>query len=965
MTDPRNTQPGSYRTSGYGAEAGEETRSTRASGGASVRQNRPGAASPAGWFSPSAGEAAPPVRHREPARSDVPSPYAVESRPTSMYRVPWRSPRPEGAQRPPRTPQPPVARPRRGTPNGNAINGNAGPADSRWPSLTGQRPQYIPVVGPTEALRGRPGGPGVAVPPGAVPGLLDHARQTGWQLAKRVWEDSGVNWEDTPESWEDTAGSWEGTPGSWEDSLGSWEDASVRLAPAAPYVRDSVAVPHAPAPSAPAPSVPGPYEADRPQGGAGPAGRRPVNGYRGDPGPADPHATGRYPTDPRPTDPHATDPHATDPHPTRPDLPVLRVPADSGLGMGPWPIQRPSPEKLGAQPPAAAQKPADAVEQKEPRPEHRDPAEREPADRDLAERGPGERRGFVDRGGPDRKAEGPAARDAAGQEAASQAPPLPRRIRMAGANWGQYPPRDLPGRPAPDDSSGRVPPLSSPAPVPASAFRPSAFAPASPFAPSPAFASPQSYGSAQSYDSSPAFGGAQAFASPPLSAPVAPPLGETDALYRAWQGSVREATDQRTPWTPRRPAGAAARRRRGWQVAKIGVPAAVIVTVGAGALMMLTGRANDMLAERASTAPLSSGQASAGPTSPARAGAGTTSLTLAGYPAERGTVGVAAMWSAGGTTMAVGFADGHPAVWRHAAGGTWSLVSTAFLGGLTGHLTSVAQGPSGWIAVGSVNENGTVQPAVFWSADGVTWQLMTALTALAGSDAQFLGVAAGPGGYLVVGKQGAGSQASVALWWSSDMKSWANGETSGLPGSFAAAAVAVDDGFVAVGSENNCHTIWTSVDGQHWTAHDLAKPSGATTATLQSVAVGQGGRFVAAGFATTSAGDLPIVVTSADDGAHVTQVVLGTSGSAGTVTAVTATSHGYVAVGLAGPANARRAVTWTSADGLTWSPATPLQTAGTSAVTALATTTTPGTAPAVTGTVQRGAASSLFTVTTP
>ena len=159
-------------------------------------------------------------------------------------------------------------------------------------------------------------------------------------------------------------------------------------------------------------------------------------------------------------------------------------------------------------------------------------------------------------------------------------------------------------------------------------------------------------------------------------------------------------------------------------------------------------------------------------------------------------------------------------------------MSAAALGGLTGHLTSVAEGPSGWIAVGSMNENGTAEPVVFWSPDGVTWTPQPALTDLAGSGAQFLGVAAGPGGYLVVGKHGSGGQARVALWWSADLKNWANGETSGGAGSFAAAAVAVGNGFVAVGSENNCHTIWTSADGRNWTAHDLAKPSGATTATL-------------------------------------------------------------------------------------------------------------------------------------
>ena len=110
--------------------------------------------------------------------------------------------------------------------------------------------------------------------------------------------------------------------------------------------------------------------------------------------------------------------------------------------------------------------------------------------------------------------------------------------------------------------------------------------------------------------------------------------------------------------------------------------------------------------------------------------------------------------------MAVGAADAHPAVWRHASDGTWSLVSAAALGGLTGHLTSVAQGPSGWIAVGSMGVNGTVELVVFGSPDGVTWMRMPGLT---GSGRQQRAVrrrrGQGPGGYLVVGKQGSG-----AIW---------------------------------------------------------------------------------------------------------------------------------------------------------------------------------------------------------
>jgi len=465
----------------------------------------------------------------------------------------------------------------------------------------------------------------------------------------------------------------------------------------------------------------------------------------------------------------------------------------------------------------------------------------------------------------------------------------------------------------------------------------------------------------------------------PLSAPVAtaappstaPAPGDPDELFRAWQGSVDEAVGRRTPRSARRPAGGpvvggpvaggpvvgepaagGTGRRRGWQVAKIGVPVAVIVTVGAGALMMLTGRANEMLAERAS-----SGASASGGAVPSGAAAAVTGMTLAGYQGEHGAVGVASLWSAGGTTMAVGYADSHPAVWRHATDGSWSLVGAAALGGLTGHLTSVSEGPSGWIAVGSMNQNGTVEPVVFSSPDGVTWTPRPALTNLAGSGAQFLGVAAGPGGYLVVGKQGTGKQAYASLWWSADLKNWTNGGSSGYTDSFAAAAVAVGDGFVAAGSQADCHTVWTSTDGQHWTVHDITRPSGAQTATLRSIAASQAGRFVAAGYATDNGGALPIVVTSADGGAHITQVVLGTPrGDQGTVTAVTATSHGFTAVGVAGPASAQHPVEWTSADGVTWSAPAQVTAAGAAQITALTDTGT-----MVTGTAQ-GTTPSVLTI---
>jgi hypothetical protein len=791
-----------------------------------------------------------------------------------MYRVPWQTARQERIRRSLSKLQAPMAPQHNGAPHSNGAwhSGGAphsdgaqypnGPTsnnpthsnnepDLPWPSLTDRRPRHIPVVGPTEALRRRSHGaersagdwadvPSGSVPdrsPSAVPDPPSHERQSRWQLAQQVWQDSGVDWEDTP----------------------------------APAYRDDAPDPYAPEPYSADAYSPGPF----------------ADSFLDD-----------------------TDDDLIDPHPTRPDLPVLRDPADSRLCMGPWPVQ-PSQEESRPVAPVARRELENLVERGDPEPDH-DPE-------------------AVSRGAVARNAE-PV--NAAAGGAASQAPPLPRRIRGA-----------FPGIPS------------------------SAFAPASPFAPSPAFAAPQPYGSATALESPRTAEEAPAFASAPLGAPVGPPLGraaappagEPDELFRAWQGSVEQAVGRRGPRPGRRPAGPAARRALGWQVAKIGVPAAVIVTVGAGALMMLTGRANEMLADRASNGALASGRPSGdatatGQPTAGRAGAGTAGLTLAGYPGEHGSAGVTALWSAGGTTMAVGFADNHPAVWRHASDGTWSLVAREALGGLTGHFTSVADGPGGWIAVGSMNEHVTVEPVVFWSPDGVAWTPQAALTNLAGNGAQFLGVAAGPGGYLVVGKYGSGNQAHVALWWSADLKNWTNGETNGGAGSFAAAAVAVGNGFVAAGSENNCHTIWTSPDGRNWTAHDLAKPSGATSATLNSVATDQSGRFVAAGFATTGAGNIPVVVTSADGGAHLSQAVLSAAGQPAHVSAVTSTSDGFVAVGQAGPANAQHAVEWTSTDGLTWSAATRISAVGTGQVTALTDTGTMVTGTMVTGTVVTGTA---------
>jgi hypothetical protein len=426
----------------------------------------------------------------------------------------------------------------------------------------------------------------------------------------------------------------------------------------------------------------------------------------------------------------------------------------------------------------------------------------------------------------------------------------------------------------------------------------------------------------------------------------APPLGEPDELFRAWQGSVREAAAPRRPWSPSRP-GTSPRRRRALQAATIGVPAAVIVTVGAGALMMLTGKANEMLVPRSNTGAASP----ASPASPA-APAATASVppsgngappafagaTLAGYSGQRGPVSVASMQMVGGVALAVGAADGHPAIWRRAANGTWTLESAATLGAVAGQasLTSAAYGQAGWIAVGAASVGGTTQPVVLASADGVTWQPVAALEALAGKGTQFLGIAAGHGGYVAVGRQMIGGRIFAVLWYSADLRSWTMDSNGGLDGRLAASAVsavaATEDGFVAVGSHGAGQAIWTSPDGKHWSPIGVNVPPGAHSATLNSVAA-SGSRVVAAGYADTPAGDVPVLVVSVDGGAHWRQLVLPAPDGLGVITALTATPDGFTAAGLAGKRGSVRTVTWTSQDALTWS--RPTQTTD-SEITALA-----------------------------
>ena len=290
---------------------------------------------------------------------------------------------------------------------------------------------------------------------------------------------------------------------------------------------------------------------------------------------------------------------------------------------------------------------------------------------------------------------------------------------------------------------------------------------------------------------------------------------------------------------------------------------------------------------------------------------------------------------AGGQQIAVGSANGYPAVWRRTSGSAWTLVSSlALTQPLAGAdprlraLTSVTHGPAGWLAVG------TPGPVVMTSADGAIWgvaggnitQDLTGVSAVAATS--------GPAGYVIVGKLVAPGGGCVAdVWWSANLTSWTRAhDVNDATGSSQVLAVAASaHGFVSVGSHDSKPAAWITGNGRSWTTIVLPAPDGAATAVLQQVAI-SGNRVVALGQASTGSGSAvgtangavpgttPFAELSLDDGVTWQQVPFSSPGPDTAFTALAADPAGFTAAGLFGPPGQQNVAVWTSATGESWKP---------------------------------------------
>ena len=346
----------------------------------------------------------------------------------------------------------------------------------------------------------------------------------------------------------------------------------------------------------------------------------------------------------------------------------------------------------------------------------------------------------------------------------------------------------------------------------------------------------------------------------------------------------------------------------------------------AGRYVALAALAVIVLAAAGITIPLTvlSGRTShpARPSSTAKASPPALAMTsFAGYVGQAAMpaapkLEVNAIASAGGQRLAAGSADGYPAIWRQDPGGAWTLVTSlddlpARLTPAT--LTSVTHGPAGWLAVGVPG------PVVLTSANGTTWRPAAGnIAANLGKISSVVSAAAGPRGYVILGKLVKGGGCVADVWWSPNLTSWTRAhDVNGTTGSSQTLAVAaLADGFVSVGSHNGRPAAWVTSDGTTWRTIFLSGPA---NAQLNQIAV-IGTRVVATGGSDGQGdGSAAFAVSSPDGGATWQQADLQLPAPGTVVTALAAGKQGWVAAGQYGTPGRPRVVVWRLALGKsTW-----------------------------------------------
>ena len=281
-----------------------------------------------------------------------------------------------------------------------------------------------------------------------------------------------------------------------------------------------------------------------------------------------------------------------------------------------------------------------------------------------------------------------------------------------------------------------------------------------------------------------------------------------------------------------------------------------------------------------------------------------------------------ALATADGAQVAAGAAGGAPALWLASPSGQWAAAS--FLRSASrrsGALLSVVHGGSGWLTVGQAGTQAPYRPVILMSASGASWTRAPGTGPLMAPGTNLAAAAAGPAGYVVVGRTQVSDRPAPAAWFSADLNSWAPAPLTGAVGGGQVLAVtAARSGFVAAGAAGSAPAVWTSSGGSAWQLRTLPRPAGAASAVLTKVtAIGDKVVAIGSEYRGAAAGSpVPFAAASADGARTWRESVLPAPLGPAVVTALTAAGRGFVAVGHPGLPGQPGLLTWWSANGVTW-----------------------------------------------
>ena len=258
--------------------------------------------------------------------------------------------------------------------------------------------------------------------------------------------------------------------------------------------------------------------------------------------------------------------------------------------------------------------------------------------------------------------------------------------------------------------------------------------------------------------------------------------------------------------------------------------------------------------------------------------------------------------------------------------GGWTAATVPEAQGAT--VAAVASDGKAFVAVGQVPKSGEAAHGAAWtSPDGRTW---TAAADQAGfAQEQWVSVADGSGGYLALAQScGNGNCVQNAIWRSSDGTTWTAAAAIGpfgpitpVPGTVAPGG----PGWLVGGWEEGAAdsgvqpAIWTSSDGSTWSEAQVADVA---DGPLTGGAVGGiatfGSRTVAVGWVKPASGRRAETWTSTD-GVSWTPAPDSPAFADGLMSAVAAGANEIVAVGTDG----QGAAVWDSSDGTVWDKVAP------------------------------------------